>query len=32
MSTCENKLKQNDAEAVVTITLATPKIQVEKTL
>ena len=32
MSTCENKLKQNDAEAVVTNTLATPKIQVEKTL
>ena len=31
MSKCAKKLKENDAEAVVTITWDTPKIQVEKT-
>ncbi len=31
MSACAKKLKQNSAEVVVAITLATPKIQIEKT-
>ena len=31
MSACAKKLKQNGAERVVAITLATPKIQKEKT-